>query len=45
MKFRSALPLAAMLAVLSGLALPASAAQVLRNLVSIEGVRDNPLIG
>ena len=45
MKFRSALPLAAMLAVLCGLALPASAAQVLRNLVSIEGVRDNPLIG
>ncbi|WP_200968940.1 flagellar basal body P-ring protein FlgI, partial [Janthinobacterium sp. Ant5-2-1] len=45
MKFRSALPLAAMLAVLSGFALPASAAQVLRNLVSIEGVRDNPLVG
>jgi flagellar P-ring protein precursor FlgI len=32
-------------ALLSGLALPASAAQVLRNLVSIEGVRDNPLVG
>ena len=45
MKFRSALPLAAMLAALSGFALPASAAQVLRNLVSIEGVRDNPLVG
>ncbi|MBG6220579.1 MULTISPECIES: flagellar basal body P-ring protein FlgI [unclassified Janthinobacterium] len=45
MKFRSVLPLAAMLAVFSGFALPASAAQVLRNLVSIEGVRDNPLVG
>lgn len=45
MKFRSALPLAAMLAVSCGLSLPASAAQVLRNLVSIEGVRDNPLVG
>src|SRR5471030_3417767 len=45
MKFRSALPLAALLAALSGLSLPATAAQVLRNLVSIEGVRDNPLVG
>ncbi|MGK5022410.1 flagellar basal body P-ring protein FlgI [Janthinobacterium lividum] len=45
MKFRSVLPLAATLAVFSGFALPASAAQVLRNLVSIEGVRDNPLVG
>lgn len=33
------------LALLAGLALPAGAAQVLRNLVSIEGVRDNPLVG
>ncbi|CDG82541.1 flagellar basal body P-ring protein FlgI [Janthinobacterium agaricidamnosum] len=41
-----ALPLIA-LALLSCLLLPvpASAAQVLRNLVSIEGVRDNPLVG
>lgn len=38
------LPLAA-LALLCGLALPAGAAQVLRNLVSVEGVRDNPLVG
>jgi flagellar P-ring protein precursor FlgI len=35
----------ALLALLSGLALSASAAQTLRNLVSIEGVRDNPLVG
>ncbi|HEY1149050.1 MAG TPA: flagellar basal body P-ring protein FlgI [Pseudoduganella sp.] len=32
-------------AALLGAALPASAAQTLRNLVSIEGVRDNPLVG
>jgi flagellar P-ring protein precursor FlgI len=30
---------------LLGAALPASAAQTLRNLVAIEGVRDNPLVG
>jgi flagellar P-ring protein precursor FlgI len=35
------------LALLSGLALPgiAAAAQTLRNLVSVEGVRENPLVG
>jgi flagellar P-ring protein precursor FlgI len=33
------------LALLSCLTVPASAAQALRNLVSIEGVRDNPLVG
>lgn len=44
MKLRSVLP-AAVLAVFCGMSLPASAAQVLRNLVSIEGVRDNPLVG
>ncbi|NHZ40022.1 MULTISPECIES: flagellar basal body P-ring protein FlgI [Massilia] len=33
------------LALLSCLALPASAAQTLRNLVSVEGVRENPLVG
>src|SRR5471032_3515418 len=38
-----ALPLA--LAALSGLSLPATAAQVLRNLVAGEGMRDNPLVG
>lgn len=32
-------------ATLCGLCLPAGAAQPLRNLVSIEGVRDNPLVG
>jgi flagellar P-ring protein precursor FlgI len=43
--FRLFPALLAGLALLSGLAQPASAAQVLRNLVSIEGVRDNPLVG
>ncbi|WP_317204942.1 flagellar basal body P-ring protein FlgI [Janthinobacterium sp.] len=38
-------PALAALALLSGLAPPATAAQALRNLVSIEGVRDNPLVG
>ncbi len=42
MKLRS-LALACVL--LAPFALPASAAQVLRNLVSVEGVRDNPLVG
>src|SRR6476619_5906016 len=32
-------------ALLLSLALPADAAQTLRNLVSVEGVRENPLIG
>ena len=45
MKLRSVLPPLVLLAACCGLALPASAAQVLRNLVSIEGVRDNPLVG
>ncbi len=44
MKLRH-LPALAALALLSGLAPPATAAQALRNLVSIEGVRDNPLVG
>lgn len=35
----------ALLALLSCLALPAFGAQTLRNLVSVEGVRDNPLVG
>lgn len=34
-----------LLAALAGLAQSADAAQVLRNLVSVEGVRENPLIG
>jgi flagellar P-ring protein precursor FlgI len=42
MKLRS---LAIVCALLAPLAQPASAAQVLRNLVSVEGVRDNPLVG
>ncbi|HEV7814781.1 MAG TPA: flagellar basal body P-ring protein FlgI [Janthinobacterium sp.] len=43
---RSTLSLLTGLALLAGLAAqPASAAQVLRNLVNIEGVRDNPLVG
>jgi flagellar P-ring protein precursor FlgI len=41
----SPLSLLAVLALLSGLALSASAAQPLRNLASVEGVRDNPLVG
>jgi flagellar P-ring protein precursor FlgI len=32
-------------ALIAPLALPAFAAQTLRNLVSVEGVRDNPLVG
>lgn len=43
--FRLFPALLAGLVLLSGFAQPASAAQVLRNLVSIEGVRDNPLVG
>ncbi|HWJ93190.1 MAG TPA: flagellar basal body P-ring protein FlgI [Telluria sp.] len=35
----------ALLAALVATALPASAAQALRNLVSVEGVRENPLVG
>jgi flagellar P-ring protein precursor FlgI len=42
-KLSLALPLA--LCVTLGAALPAHAAQALRNLVAIEGVRDNPLVG
>ncbi len=38
-----ALPLAFCVAL--GAALPAQAAQVLRNLVAVEGMRDNPLVG
>ena len=45
MKFRSALPATLLLAAFCTISLPATAAQVLRNLVSIEGVRDNPLVG
>jgi flagellar P-ring protein precursor FlgI len=43
MKFRAAS--LALLALLPCLAVPAFGAQSLRNLVSIEGVRDNPLVG
>ncbi len=35
----------AVLALLAGPVAPAGAAQILRNLVNIEGVRDNPLVG
>jgi len=35
----------ALTALLATAALPASAAQALRNLVSVEGVRENPLVG
>lgn len=35
----------ALLALLAGLALPSHAAQALRTLASVEGVRDNPLVG
>ena len=45
MRFRSALPATLLLAAFCTISLPATAAQVLRNLVSIEGVRDNPLVG
>jgi len=37
--------LGTLLAALACVALPAGAATPLRNLVSIEGVRDNPLVG
>ena len=45
MRFRSVLPATLLLAAFCTMSLPATAAQVLRNLVSIEGVRDNPLVG
>ncbi|MYM89018.1 flagellar basal body P-ring protein FlgI [Rugamonas sp. FT82W] len=40
-----ALPLAFCVAVGAALPAPAQAAQVLRNLVAVEGMRDNPLVG
>ncbi|MCU6497242.1 flagellar basal body P-ring protein FlgI [Rugamonas sp. A1-17] len=40
-----ALPLALCVAVGAALPAPAQAAQVLRNLVAVEGMRDNPLVG
>ena len=45
MNFRKLTCLIALPLALASAALPAQAAQVLRNLVSIEGVRDNPLVG
>jgi len=45
MKFRSLFPLATLCAAALLAAGPATAAQALRNLVSVEGVRDNPLVG
>ncbi|NVD99471.1 flagellar basal body P-ring protein FlgI [Massilia sp. BJB1822] len=45
MKLRSILPVLCASAVLLAVGQPASAAQTLRNLVSIEGVRENPLVG
>ncbi|WP_256079433.1 flagellar basal body P-ring protein FlgI [Massilia sp. YIM B04103] len=45
MKLRWILPALCASAVLLAVGQPASAAQTLRNLVSIEGVRENPLVG
>ena len=45
MNFRKLSCLIALPLALAATVLPAQAAQVLRNLVSIEGVRDNPLVG
>ncbi len=45
MKFRAILPVLCASVALLAFGQPASAAQTLRNLVSIEGVRENPLVG
>ncbi|HAT29834.1 MAG TPA: flagellar biosynthesis protein FlgI [Janthinobacterium sp.] len=44
-RFASAVFFNLLLALLAGAAAPARAGQVLRDLVSIEGMRDNPLVG
>ena len=45
MKFRKFIALSLALSLTVGTTVPVQAAQALRNLVAIEGVRDNPLVG